>query len=266
MKKIIFILALAATAPGAAAIELLLESNKGESGTIGYVDIDRVFKEYSGTSGAREEFVAEIKKKEDAINAKKTGLFTIKAEMAKIRQEREFALTLPSLMETKRSLTAPPEPAPAQVPVSTSAADGLQSSTAAAPGEPPIEAPPAAPAPAPAPQGIEMPGVGRIPLTHFKFSISTSVPEIDAALKKKEGELKAKEEELRLFQRAAERELLEYESHKNEILLGRIYIALKELALKESVSVVVDKRNILYGQNAVDLTGKLLEKLEENAP
>jgi len=227
------------------------------------VDIDRVFKEYSGTSGAREEFVAEIRKKEAGITAKKTGLFTIKAEMAKLRQEREFALTIPSLMETKRSLTAPPEPAPAQVPVSTPAADGLQPSTAAAPGEPPKEVPPAAPAPAP--QGIEMPGVGRIPLTHFKFSISTSVPEIDAALTKKEGELKAKEEELRLFQREAERELLEYESHKNEIILGRIYIALKELAQKESVSVVVDKRNILYGQNAVDLTEKLLEKLEENA-
>ncbi|HBA59598.1 MAG TPA: hypothetical protein DCZ92_02000 [Elusimicrobia bacterium] len=277
MKKLflpLLLLAPAALPPGAAAIELLLESNKGESGTIGYVDIDRVFKEYSGTSGAREEFLAEIKKKEDAINAKKTGLFTIKAEMAKLRQEREFALTLPSLMETKRSMTEPPPPAPvtvststpAQVEASTPAADGQQPPAAPVA---PVEPPPAAPAPAvsqlPGMAGIEMPGVGKIPLSHFKFSVSTSVPEIDAALKKKEGELKAKEEELRAFQRQAERELLEYESHKNEILLGRIYVALKELAQKESVSVVVDKRNILYGQNAVDLTGKLLEKLEENA-
>jgi Skp family chaperone for outer membrane proteins len=30
------------------------------------------------------------------------------------------------------------------------------------------------------------------------------------------------------------------------------------------MSVIVDKRNILYGQTAVDLTDKLLERLEEN--
>ena len=64
MKKIIFLTLLAALPLRAAALELLLEANRGESGTIGYVDIDRVFKEYSGTAGAREEFIAEIKKKE----------------------------------------------------------------------------------------------------------------------------------------------------------------------------------------------------------
>ena len=88
----------------AGALELLLEENRGESGTIGYVDIDRVFKEYSGTTGAREEFISEIKKKEEILNSKKTPIFTLKAEIAKLRQEREFALTLPSLLETQRSV------------------------------------------------------------------------------------------------------------------------------------------------------------------
>ena len=114
-----------------------------------------------------------------------------------------------------------------------------------------------------APRGIDMPGVAMVPVTHFKFSVSTSVPEIDAALSRKEAELAAKEEELRLFQRQTERELLEYESRKSEILLGRIYVALKELAIKEEVSVIIDKRSILFGQKAVDLTGKLLKKLED---
>jgi len=101
-------------------------------------------------------------------------------------------------------------------------------------------------------------------VTHFKFSVSTSVPEIDAALSKKESELAAREDELRALQRQTERELLEYESRKSEILLGRIYVALKELAIKEEVSVIIDKRNILFGQKAVDLTGKLLKKLEDS--
>jgi Skp family chaperone for outer membrane proteins len=260
MKKLLFIAILAALAPRAGALELLLEENRGESGTIGYVDIDRVFKEYSGTTGAREEFISEIKKKEDAVNAKKSAIFTLKAELAKLRQEREFALTLPSLLETQRSVadaSAAIKVSSQPVAVSTGAA-GTELSTAA-----PMEVPPGLPG-LPSMDGIDMPGIAKVPVNRFKFSVSTSVPEIDAALVKKEEELKNKEEELRTYQRMAERELLEYESHKSEILLGRIYVALKELAVKEEVSVIVDKRNILFGQNAVDLTGKLLKKLEEN--
>lgn len=251
MKKLIFTALLAALPLNAAALELLLEENRGESGTIGYVDIDRVFKEYSGTTGAREEFIAEIKKKEDAVNARKTAIFTLKAEMAKLRQEREFALTLPSLLETQRSVAEAAAQA-AAVPASTEPARVSTAAPAAlAQGLPGME-------------GIDMPGVAKVPVNRFKFSVSTSVPEIDFALTKKEEDLRTKEDELRIFQRMAERELLEYESHKGEILLGRIYVALKELAVKEEVSVIVDKRNILFGQNAVDLTGKLLKKLEEN--
>jgi hypothetical protein len=139
-------------------------------------------------------------------------------------------------------------------------APGAQSGQPA-PAAQPAPALPAAPKPAAA-EGIEMPGVGKVPFSHFKFSVSTSVPEIDAALQKKDTDLKKAEDELKTYQKQAEKELLDYESRRTELILGRIYIAIKELATKESVSVVVDKRNILYGQNAVDLTSKLLEKLE----
>ena len=268
MKKLIFAALLALVPLKAAALELLLEENRGESGTIGYVDIDRVFKEYSGTTGAREEFVAEIKRKEDEVNARKTAIFTLKAEIAKLRQEREFALTLPSLLETKRSVERAAAEEQAQVQASTQAAPepaavaastaAVEASTAA------VAASTAAPLGSlPGLEGIDMPGVTKVPVNRFKFSVSTSVPEIDAAIARKDIELKDKEEDLRSFQRMAEKELLEYESRKTELLLGRIYVALRELAAKEEVSVVVDKRNILYGQKAVDLTDKLLKKLEE---
>lgn len=260
-------------APGANALELLLEENRGESGTIGYVDIDRVFKDYSGTAGAREDFITEIRKKEDALNTRKNAIFTLKAEIAKLRQEREFALTLPSLLETQRSVeeaaraaseaaaalaAAPVLTGTAAVASATPVDAGL--STAAPAG---AELSTAAPAALPVPGGIDMPGVARVPVAHFKFSVSTSVPEIDAAIQVKEKDVADREAELRQAQRQAERELLEYESRKGELLLGRIYVALRELAVKEEVSVVVDKRTILFGQNAVDLTEKLLKKLEE---
>lgn len=263
MKKLIFLLLLSAPL-NAWALELLLEENRGESGTIGYVDIDRVFKEYSGTTGAREEFIAEIKKKEDFLNAKKTAVFTLKAEIAKLRQEREFALTLPSLLETRRSVE---EAAAAQASTQAPAAIPPAASTAAVPPEGSTAAAAALPAgitALPGMDGIDMPGVSKVPVSYFKFSVSTSVPEIDLALQKKETELKNREEDLRASQRQAEKDLLDYESRRSEMLLGRIYVALKELATKEEVSVIVDKRSILFGQNAVDLTGKLLKKLEEN--
>jgi Skp family chaperone for outer membrane proteins len=340
MKKLIFLLLPFLVPLKAAALELALEENRGESGTIGYVDIDKVFKEYSGTTGAREKFLSEIRKKEDAVNAKKTEIFTLRAEIAKLEQERELARTLPSLLATQRSVEAvvaevahqeaalstgaaqafnpaaqaQPSPAisttavqpPAAVLSSTAAAaQEIKLSTAAAhaagtvtastaavqAGTPPPAAgaeqplkPPAAeaaaasqvltstaaarqpaaamPAGLPGMEGLGMPAMPKTPADHFKFSVSTSVPEIDAALAKKQDELKTKEEALRAFQKESERELLDYESHRSEIILGRIYTALKELAIKEEVSVIVDKRNILYGQNAVDLTDKLIKKLE----
>ena len=276
MKKIIFLALLAALPPGAGALELLLEDNRGESGTIGYVDIDKVFKEYSGTSGARDQFIAEIKKKESEAAALKTGIYTLKAELDKLRQEREFALTLPSLMETRKSVAdaaaaaeePPAQPAAQQPPPDAQVSTAAAQQAGAAPQAPAPAAQVPAPAPAAAParrlDTIDLPGVGAVPLPNFKFSVSTSVPEIDAAIAKKESDLKQSEDYLRVFQRQAERELLDYESRKNEALLGKIYVALKELAQKEEVSVVVDKRNILFGQSAVDLTDKLLEKLEDN--
>ena len=97
--------------PRATALELSLEENKGESGTIGYVDIDRVFKSFSGTASARDEFLAEIKKKEDSLNIKKQAIFSIKADLAKLKQEREFALTLPALMRQAEEISAAAKPA-----------------------------------------------------------------------------------------------------------------------------------------------------------
>ena len=272
------------TAP-AAALDLSLEENKGESGTVGYVDIDRVFKEYSGTLNAREEFLGEIKKKEESVNQRRHEIYALKADIAKLKQEREFALTLPSLLATQEQMSleklqAAATPLPVQTSTTTAplvsastpafasnapqistslpAPATVQASTAAAP-----PAPPAIPISSLPGLGIDMPGISKVPASYFKFSVSTAVPEIDAAIIVKETDLRKKEEALKIYQRQVEKELLEYESHRSEILLGRIYVALKELAVKQEVSVIVDKRNILFGHSAVDLTGKLLEKLEE---
>lgn len=262
------------------ALELSLEENKAESGTVGYVDIDLIFKSYSGTFTAREEFVGEIKKKEGNINQRKREVYGLKADLARLRQEREFAATLPVLLSERERGNSAKIPAAAAQAVSTQSAAAVSApASVAASSSPPVQVQgstaaaaqaaaqpaqkPGSPSP-PADGAIAMPGMGDVPMNYFKFSVSTAVPEIDAAIAAKEADLKAKEDALRLYQRQAEKELQEYESRKSELLLGRIYIVLKELAVREHVSVIIDKRNILFGHSAVDLTDKLIKDLEES--
>ena len=64
------------------------------------------------------------------------------------------------------------------------------------------------------------------------------------------------------YQRQVERNLIEIESRRSEILLGKIYKTVREVARQEGVSVVVDKSQILYGQGSVDLTEKVIKQLE----
>jgi len=106
-------------------------------------------------------------------------------------------------------------------------------------------------------QTVEIPGIGS-----FKFSVSTSPAEIEARINKIEEDIKISEQKLKDFQIKAEKELLEYEDSKTKLILGKIYTALKRLSAQEGVSVVIDKRNILYGTNTVDLTKRLLKLLE----
>ncbi|MDT8286701.1 MAG: OmpH family outer membrane protein [Elusimicrobiales bacterium] len=264
MKKLL-IIPLLLLPLNAAALELSLEENRGESGTIGYVDMDRVFREYSGTTGAREEFLAEVKERETELEAAKKRIFALKAGISRLRQEREFAAALPLFFgeDAPQAVSTAAVSAPG---VSTAAVALPALSTAAAaalPGMSPQGGDDTAAAPARQPL-IHMPGVGAMSLEKFRMSVSTSVADIEAAIAVKEKELETLREKLREDQRKAEKELLERESKKTEAILGRIYFLLRELAVSEGVSVIIDKRSILFGHAAVDLTGKLLEKLEKN--
>lgn len=86
--------------------------------------------------------------------------------------------------------------------------------------------------------------------------------EMDSKIALKARELAQKEDDFKTYQASAEKNLLDLESRKTEILLGKIHRAVQEVAHKEGVSVVVDKGSILYGHDAVDLTEKVLKYLK----
>lgn len=285
----------AASSSFSGAIEISLEENRGERGSVGYVDIERVFKEYPETLKAREDFQVQIHKKEKVLNEKKSEIFALKAEIARLRQEKEFSSRFPMRMEqappavSTAAAAAVPDSAPVQeasgavfstaaaveqegsaAAVSTQSASGLPGiSTAAASMEAStatvdISSRPVPEAEKSATQTVmDLPGVKSVPVSSLPVAVSTATAELDMTIRDKENELAQKEKLLNELQRQVERELLDYESRKTEIILGKIYQFLRSLAASQGISVVVDKRSILYGQSGVDLTDKLIKRLRK---
>jgi len=224
MKKLYFLLAAAALLACARAghsLELTLEENRGEAGSVGYIDVAKVFREYPETQRAKEAFKTELERKEKLILDRKKEIFAMRGEIARLRLEREFTLKLssePYVQPTDAELAAQAEAA---------ASSGTASGVA----------------------------------VQFSTNTMSPVVALDYRIAAAQRRLLELEVSFKTFQAASEKEMAAFESRKTEIVLGKIYYALRELSVEESVSVVVDKKSILYGQKAVDLTDKLLRKL-----
>lgn len=87
--------------------------------------------------------------------------------------------------------------------------------------------------------------------------------ELDEAILSKQKEIDERGRLFEGYQAQVEKDLIDIESRRAEMLLGKIYDAVREVARESGVSVVVDKTQILFGQNSVDLTDKVLKKLKE---
>ena len=133
---------------------------------------------------------------------------------------------------------------------------------------PPVAAPAAPAPPAPALTAAAAPPVPPpaaapvVSTAAAQAALDSALAALDAKLAQKTVELARKETQARDEQETAEKNLLDLESRRSEILLGKLYKAVQEVARREGVSVVVDKTGILYGHNAVDLTEKVLKYLK----
>lgn len=259
----------------AGAIEISLEENKAESGTVGYVDIEKVFSKYSLTAGEREKFREKVREKQDYIDRGKNKIEELEKEIRKLEKEKRLAGEI-----IKKSLESEPFEAPSStaaaavsspakaaagettyeedVIASTGAAGKDFSEDAPSPGEKETRTSTAAAAGL-----LDLPGVSGVPIGTFEFSVSTSPSEIQAAIDGKKKKIEKIKRGLKEFRKNAEEELLKDERYKSQKIILGIYSALKDLAMEQGASVVIDKESILYGNKAVDLTDTLLEKLEE---
>lgn len=74
-------------------------------------------------------------------------------------------------------------------------------------------------------------------------------------------DLEALQTELESTRAQAENDLVAFEKKQTQMILGKIFDALKELAEEDQVTLVVDKSSILFGSADIDLTEKLQRRV-----
>jgi Skp family chaperone for outer membrane proteins len=268
------------------ALEVSLEENKFEKGGVGFVDMHVLFKQSPQTEKAKLEFADAMHQAEEMINLRRSEIIGLKAEIVRLQAEKDFIIksssapivgTLPPKATKKGESSKPsaPKASSASPPTGALPASSIPgifdprsphpANSTGVPGS-------ATPSPAPSPartQTATGTNQGQ-PTTASSPSASAVNPsasqakiqELDRTIAEKQKILDAKQADFKMFEAQAEKTLLDLESRKTEVLLGRIYGAIQEVAKNENISVVVDKSQILFGHKAVDLTEPVLKKLK----
>ncbi len=171
----------------ARAIELSLEENRAERGSVGYVDMKRLFTASPDASRAREGLEELVRQAEERVNGKKAEVLRLRQELGALKIEREeLAKSTPTVsvpvapqppvkapapkpVEGRKPVEAPkPAPTPVAVAVDTTPVTALPPSPSRGAIPLPPVAPAAVPTPAapaePAPLTINLPGLTDGPL------------------------------------------------------------------------------------------------------
>jgi len=293
---LIFACLAAAFARQAHAIELSLEENRAQMGSIGYVDMQRIFKTFPGTQRAKEAFEATVEQAEDQINEKKAAILRLRHKIAELKLEKDFAAT-PVVISTPSVVTPPPPvaapaaaPAPApllpglQPQVSTSAvvSGGVSTGTVLPGGVPAGALSTAAvsmaavsvsssaaatvgPVAPPAAIAFSTPAAAvSLPTPPAVAASSASTAALDAQIQGLSQQLDALEADYKKTEDVTEKDLLDLENRKTQVILGKIYAAIQAVAKDGKISVVVDKGSIIYGLDAVDMTQKVIDYLRSH--
>lgn len=257
-------LALSLIFPPCSAIELSLEENRAERGSIGYIDMKRVFQLFPETQRAKDAFEETVRQTEEQVNLRKAELLRLRAELSRMKADREVLAAAPPA-PPKAPAPAPQKPASApQEKPSPKPQIVAASSAAAIAALPGFSGASSSAAHEPLLAGLPEGSTSVVPLSEPPMPTPALTPlqMIDERIAQKTVEIAQKEGDHKKQMADAEKNLLELESRKSEVLLGKIYKAVQEVARQEGVGVVVDKSAILYGHAAVDLTDKVLKHLK----
>jgi Skp family chaperone for outer membrane proteins len=71
-----------------------------------------------------------------------------------------------------------------------------------------------------------------------------------------------KEKELKEFIKQTKKEIISRDEEYMETVLEMIYDAIEKVGQEEGISIILDKKEILYGKEVLDITDKVLERLK----
>jgi Skp family chaperone for outer membrane proteins len=215
------------------AMEIPLERQSVEPGArmnIGYVDIDKVFKENSMTQRYKEEFQAEVARRKAAIDALQGCLDNMQRV---IIASSTVIGQLKGQVELKKKLIAINSE---QIASTNQLLKGATAQAATT---------------VPAPQAKDA----------DPASLEADIKQQETELEdtKKMCDLKSSELEAALSKNRDE--LLKLEDKNTSEVLTDIYHVIQKVAEEEDVTIILDKNEVLYGKEVRDLTDKVIERL-----
>ena len=101
----------------ARAIELSLEENRAERGSVGYVDMQRLFKASPDATRAKEGLEELVRQAEERVNAKKAEVLRLRQDLGTLKIERdELARSTPTVSIPVKPVAPVPMTLPAPIP------------------------------------------------------------------------------------------------------------------------------------------------------
>ncbi len=243
---------------------------------IGFVDLQKVFDTYPEKSFAEGDLLREIEKRRRDLAKRQAEINTIKGQIEADRAALEKA-------KTGQAVVVPVNAVPEPEPVKPALVDEPKKSTAtiaaeAYPMEDPLAGLPGhSPGEAMTKAG-SLPGVQSGPAKRFPLLdqlSSTTEPKTLTADAMGQMELRIAEHQrllerymtsFRLFRGNAVADMKQLQAEKTYGVMAKIYAILQELARDEGLTVVLDKAYVLYGEDSVDLSDRLIARLQAITP
>lgn len=273
MRKKQFVLLLALGAAPLTAIEIPLDTLTPVR--IGFVDLQKVFDTYPEKSFAEGDLLREIEKRRRDLGKRQAEINTLRGqvdadEAALAKAKAGQAVVVP--------VNAIPEPEPVPVP-SPAVAKSTSTPVEAYPLEDPLAGLPGHDGTTPpAPDASNLPGVqsgGTKRYAVLDALAATNEPKtltadafaaLELRIADNKRALDRSMASFKLFRGNAIADMKQLQAEKTYGVMSRIYAILQELARDESVMVVLDKNYVLYGEDGIDLSDKLIARLQSITP
>lgn len=259
---------------------------------IGYVDLQRVFDTFPEKAFAEGDLLKEIEKRKKNLDQKQMEINGIRQQItsdqnAMVQAKAGRPVVVPQNLVTLPNPTPPPQAAPPPPPPTLSTSTVTPSSSTVEPY--PTEEPLAGlPGHEPATGAGGAPTSGNLPgMQEWQPTISgPSSPLLDllagstAPMLLNAEAITALQKRIDDNRKSLERSTFSFKDYRAKALgdmkllqkektydvMAKIYAILQEMARDENITVVLDKSYVLYGEDSVDLTDKLISRMNQPEP